>query len=84
MVVIKDENSDVTKNNIKDIKLTYTDKEGNEKTTKLSEVAEISDSESMNSITMFQTRQKLYLMIINFLTAAVLNTRVQTRAQWRL
>ena len=49
VVVIKDENSDVTKNNIKDIKLTYTDKEGNEKTTKLSEVAEISDSESMNS-----------------------------------
>ena len=43
VVVIKDENSDVTKNNIKDIKLTYTDKEGNEKTTKLSEVAEISD-----------------------------------------
>ena len=79
VVVIKDENSDVTKNNIKDIKLTYTDKEGNEKTTKLSEVAEISDSESMNSIT--RSDQKRYLTISGTLKEGYTNTDVSNKAK---
>ena len=79
VVVIKDENSDVTKNNIKDIKLTYTDKEGNEKTTKLSEVAEISDSESMNSIT--RSDQKRYITVSGTLKDGYTNTDVSNKAK---
>lgn len=79
VVVIKDENSDVTKNNIKDIKLTYTDKEGNEKTTKLSEVAEISDSESMSSIT--RSDQKRYIKVSGTLKDGYTNTDVSNKAK---
>lgn len=79
VVVIKDENNDVTKNNIKDIKLTYTDKEGNEKTTKLSEVAEISDSESMNSIT--RSDQKRYIKVSGTLKDGYTNTDVSNKAK---
>lgn len=79
VVVIKDENSDVTKNNIKDIKLTYIDKEGNEKTTKLSEVAEISDSESMNSIT--RSDQKRYIKVSGTLKDGYTNTDVSNKAK---
>lgn len=79
VVVIKDENSDVTKNNIKDIKITYTDKEGNEKTTKLSEVAEISDSESMNSIT--RSDQKRYIKVSGTLKDGYTNTDVSNKAK---
>lgn len=79
VVVIKDENSDVTKNNIKDIKLTYTDKEGNEKTTKLSEVAEILDSESMNSIT--RSDQKRYIKVSGTLKDGYTNTDVSNKAK---
>lgn len=79
VVVIKDENSEVTKNNIKDIKLTYTDKEGNEKTTKLSEVAEISDSESMNSIT--RSDQKRYIKVSGTLKDDYTNTDVSNKAK---
>lgn len=79
VVVIKDENSDVTKNNIKDIKLTYTDKEGNEKTTKLSEVAEISDSESMNSIT--RSDQKRYIKVSGTLKDGYTNTDVSNKSK---
>lgn len=79
VVVIKDENSDVTKNNIKDIKLTYTDKEGNEKTTKLSEFAEISDSESMNSIT--RSDQKRYIKVSGTLKDGYTNTDVSNKAK---
>lgn len=79
VVVIKDENSDVTKNNIKDIKLTYADKEGNEKTTKLSEVAEISDSESMNSIT--RSDQKRYIKVSGTLKDGYTNTDVSNKAK---
>lgn len=79
VVVIKDENSDVTKNNIKDIKLTYTDKEGNEKTTKLSEVAEISDSASMNSIT--RSDQKRYITVSGTLKDGYTNTDVSNKAK---
>lgn len=79
VVVIKDENSDVTKNNIKDIKLTYTDKEGNEKTTKLSEVAQISDSESMNSIT--RSDQKRYIKVSGTLKDGYTNTDVSNKAK---
>lgn len=79
VVVIKDENSDITKNNIKDIKLTYTDKEGNEKTTKLSEVAEISDSESMNSIT--RSDQKRYIKVSGTLKDGYTNTDVSNKAK---
>lgn len=79
VVVIKDENNDVTKANIKDIKLTYTDKEGNEKTTKLSEVADISNSESMNSIT--RSDQKRYLTISGTLKEGYTNTDVSNKAK---
>ena len=79
VVVIKDENNDVTKANIKDIKLTYTDKEGNEKTTRLSEVADISDSESMNSIT--RSDQKRYIKVSGTLKDGYTNTDVSNKAK---
>lgn len=79
VVVIKDKNNDVTKANIKDIKLTYTDKEGNEKTTKLSEVTEISDSESMNSIT--RSDQKRYIKVSGTLKDGYTNTDVSNKAK---
>ena len=79
VVIIKDENTEVTKENIKDLKLTYTDKEGNEKTTKLSEVAEISDSESMNSIS--RKEQKRYVVISGTLKEGYINTDVANRAK---
>ncbi len=79
VVVIKDENTEVTKDNIKDIKLTYTDKEGNEKTTKLSEIAEITDSESMNSIS--RSDQKRYITITGTLKEGYTNTDVANKAK---
>lgn len=79
VVVIKDENTEVTKDNIKDIKLTYTDKEGNEKTTKLSEIAEITDSESMNTIK--RSDQKRYITISGSLKEGYTNTEVANNAK---
>lgn len=79
VVVIKDEHTEVTKDKIKDIKLTYTDKEGNEKTTKLSEVAKISDSESMDSI--IRKDQKRYITISGTLKEGYTNTEVANSAK---
>lgn len=61
IVVVKDESKTVSSDKIGSIQLTYTDKEGNEKTTSLSSVADISKSETMNVIT--RQEQKRYLTI---------------------
>lgn len=61
VVVVKDDSKKVSADTISNIKLTYTDKEGNEKTTKLSSVADVSKSTTMNSIT--RQDQKRYLVI---------------------
>lgn len=61
VVVVKGDEQKVTKQSIGDISLTYTDKEGNEKSVALSKVAEISDSETMNTIN--RQDQKRYLTI---------------------
>ncbi len=61
IVVVKDESKTVSSDKIGSIQLTYTDKEGNEKTTSLSSIADISKSETMNLIT--RQEQKRYLTI---------------------
>lgn len=61
VVVVKGDEQKVTKQSIGDISLTYTDKEGNEKSVALSKVADISDSETMNTIN--RQDQKRYIKI---------------------
>lgn len=61
VVVVKDDNKKISADSIGNIKLTYTDKEGNEKTTKLSSVADVSKSTTMNSIS--RQDQKRYLVV---------------------
>ncbi len=50
VVVVKDESKKISADNVGSIKITYTDKEGREKTTSLSSIADISQSQSMNVI----------------------------------
>lgn len=61
VVVVKDEKQQTSSDKVGNIKLTYTDKEGKEKTTKLSSVADISKSETMNVIN--RQDQKRYVTI---------------------
>lgn len=61
VVVVKDESKQITSDKVGSIQLTYTDAEGNEKTTSLSSVADIEKSESMNVINRMD--QKRYLTI---------------------
>ncbi len=51
VVVVKDESKKITSDNVGGIEIVYTDKEGKEKTTSLSSIAEISESTTMNVIT---------------------------------
>ena len=74
VVVIKDETTTPDADGIKDIDLTYTDKEGKEHTTKLSSVAEISKSQTMNSIA--RSDQKRYLVITGTLRDGYVLTNV--------
>ncbi len=61
VVVVKGDEQKVTKQSIGGISLTYTDKEGSENSVALSDVADISDSETMNTIN--RQDQKRYLTI---------------------
>lgn len=61
VVVVKDEKQQVSSDKVGSIQITYTDTEGNEKTTSLSSVAEISESETMDVIN--RQDQKRYLTI---------------------
>lgn len=61
VVVVKDEKQQISSDNVGTIQITYTDSEGNEKTTSLSSVAEISESETMDVIS--RQNQKRYLTI---------------------
>ena len=61
VVVVKDESKQITSDKVGSIQLTYTDIEGNEKTTSLSSVADIEKSESMNVIN--REDQKRYITI---------------------
>lgn len=61
VVIVKDDSQKISSDNVGNINLTYTDKEGKEKKTSLSSVANISESETMNSIR--HSDQKRYLAI---------------------
>lgn len=74
IVVVKDESKKVTADKVESIKLTYTDKEGNEKTTSLSSVADISKSETMNVIN--REDQKRYLTISGTIKSGYTTTEV--------
>ena len=50
VVTVRDETQKVTADKLSGIEITYTDREGNEQKTKLSEVATVEKSETMNSI----------------------------------
>lgn len=61
IVVVKDEEQKLTSNEIGTINITYTNKDGEEKTTSLSSISDISKSETMNVIN--RESQKRFLTI---------------------
>lgn len=72
VVVVKDDKKKVSFKDVGDIELTYTNKDGDEKIVVLSDIAEISKSESMDVIS--RQNQKRYLTI----TASVANGSTTT------
>lgn len=79
VVVVKDESKKVTSDTLGNINLTYKDKSGNQKTTKLSSVADISKSETMNSIS--RENQKRYITITGTLKDGYSSTNVTNNAK---
>lgn len=79
VVVINDEQNNVTADGVKNIKLEYTDKEGNTHNVKLSSVADISDSESMNSIS--RSGQKRYVTVSGTLSDGYTTTAVSNNVK---
>ena len=74
VVVVKDEKQQISSDNVGTVQITYTDSEGNEKTTSLSSVAEISESETMDMIS--RQNQKRYLTITGTLKEGHTTTQV--------
>ena len=79
VVVIKDEAQKTAPDKVGAINLTYTDKEGNEKKTSLSTVAEISESESMDVIS--RRGMKRYVEITGTVKDGYTLTRANSDAQ---
>lgn len=74
VVVVKDEKQQIASDKVGTIQITYTDNEGNEKTTSLSSVAEISESETMDVIS--RQNQRRYLTITGTLKNGYTTTQV--------
>ncbi len=74
VVVVKDEEQKVSSDKVGSIQITYTDAEGNEKTTSLSSVAEVSESETMDVIS--RQNQKRYLTISGTIKSGYTTTQV--------
>ncbi len=79
VVVVKDEAQQVSSDNVGNIQLTYTDKEGKEKTTSLSSVAEVSESETMDVIN--RQNQKRYITISGTIKSGHTTTQVSNDAK---
>ena len=74
VVVVKDEKQKVSFDKVGNIQIKYTDKEGKEKTTSLSSVAEISESETMDVIN--RQDQKRFLTVSGTLKEGYVLTKV--------
>lgn len=79
IIVVKDETQKVSPSEIGRIQITYTDKEGNEKTTSLSSISDISKSETINVIT--RRDQKRYLTVSGTLKNGYTLTEVSNNAK---
>lgn len=79
VVVVKDESKKVSSDSVGKIQITYTDKEGNEKTTTLSSIADISKSETMNVIS--RQNQKRFLTISGTLKNGYTTTQVSNNTK---
>ncbi|MCQ2513860.1 MAG: efflux RND transporter permease subunit [Ruminococcus sp.] len=74
VVIIKDESSKVLYDKVGEIKISYTNKEGETKKISLSSIADISNSETMNVIS--RSDQKRYLIITGILKDGYILTNV--------
>lgn len=79
VVIVKDEAQKVSFDKIGEINLSYTDNEGNSKTTSLSSVADISDSETLDVIA--RQDQKRYLIISGTVKEGHTLTEVSDKAE---
>lgn len=79
VVIVKDDSKQVTPDTIGSTDITYTDSEGNEKTTSLSSIADISKSETIDVIT--RQDQKRYLTITGTLKNGYTLTDVSNKAE---
>ena len=79
VVVVKDEKKKVSFDKIGSIQIKYTDKEGNEKKTSLSSIAEVSESETMDIIR--RQDQKRYLTVSGTLKDGYVLTNVTNDAK---
>lgn len=79
IVIVKDEAQKVSFDKIGEINLSYTDNEGNSKTTSLSSVADISDSETLDVIA--RQDQKRYLIISGTVKEGHTLTEVSDKAE---
>lgn len=79
VVVVKDEKKEVSPDNIKNIDLSYTDKQGNTKTVKLKSVADINYGSTMNSIS--REDQKRYISVTGTLKDGYTTTEVSNSAK---
>ena len=79
VVIVKDEAQKISPGKIGSISITYTDKEGNEKTTSLSSIADISKSDTMDVIS--RKEQKRYINISGTLKEGYTLTEVSNNAK---
>ena len=79
VVVVKDDSNKVTSDKVGNILISYTDKQGNEKSVKLSSIADVSKSETMNSI--IRQNQKRYLTVSGTLKDGYTTTQVSNSAK---
>lgn len=79
VVIVRDEAQKVSYDKIGEINLSYTDNEGNSKTTSLSSVADISDSETLDVIS--RQDQKRYLVISGTVKDGHTLTEVSDKAE---
>lgn len=79
VVVVKDESNRLSPDTLGKLDITYQDKEGNSKKTSLSSIAEISQGQSMNTIS--RVNQKRYLKISGTIKDGYTTTEVSNNAK---
>lgn len=79
VVVVEQKKENIKVNDLLDKKITYTDKEGKEKSVTLGEISEITKADSMSSIT--RNDQKRYLTVTGTISKDYIVTDVSNRVQ---